>query len=76
MPDVTLEINEAVPIVLNFGHGAVLATLDNILALLDDLPEYQSDEDAGAVVGLYGWYKTSDNHDSLPGGVPKQVRYL
>jgi len=45
-------------------------------AWLDSLDEYDKDEDAGAVVGLLGWYRTSDKHQALPGGVPKQVRYL
>lgn len=48
----------------------------NIGAWLSALQPFDRDEDAGAVVGLHGWYLTSDTHDSLPGGVPKQVRYL
>lgn len=48
----------------------------DVEAWLNNLVEYDKDEDAGAVVGLLGWYRTSDSHDSLPGGLPKQVRYL
>ena len=46
-------------------------------AYFSSLPEYDSDESAiadGLEVGDI--YKTADNHVSLPGGLPKQVREI
>lgn len=68
--DMQVFVNNGLCIEINAGMGS------NIGAWLSSLNEYDRDEDAGAVVGLNGWYRTSDSHDSLPGGVPKQVRFL
>ena len=46
-------------------------------AYFSSLPEYDSNEPAiadGLEVGDI--YKTADNHVSLPGGLPKQVREI
>jgi hypothetical protein len=73
MPDITLEINEAVPVVLNFGYGAVIATAAQLEVLFDDFNEYDSDESAQAGgVSSGGWYITSDSHISAPGGILKK----
>ena len=75
MPDITLEINSATPIALNYGYGAVFATVENLEALLNELVEYESDESAQAGgVASGGWYIASDNHVSAAGGTLKQNR--
>jgi len=85
MPDITLEINEAVPvalgitnqaaITLTYGYGAVIATMAQLEEILNTFDEYDSDESA-ALGGVASgeWYVTADNHMSLPGGILKQNR--
>lgn len=72
---VNLDLVNQAPVVFNFGHGAVIATVEQLAALLDEFDEYDSDEAAvigGVVAG--GWYVTSDGHVSAPGGVLKKNR--
>lgn len=72
---VNLDLVNQAPVVLNFGYGAVIATVEQLAALLDEFDEYDSDEAAAAGgVASGGWYRASDDHVSAPGGIPKQNR--
>lgn len=72
---VNLDIVNQAPVVLNFGYGGVIATIEQLATLLSEFDEYDSDEAAviGGVASM-GWYRTSDNHVSVPGGMLKQNR--
>lgn len=72
---VSLDIVNQAPVVLNFGYGAVVATVEQLAALLSEFDEYDSDA-AAAIGGVasMGWYRTSDDHVSAPGGILKQNR--
>ncbi len=73
--DVSLDMVNQAPVVLNFGYGGVIATIEQLATLLSEFDEYDSDEAAviGGVASM-GWYRTSDNHVSVPGGILKQNR--
>ena len=73
--DVSLDMVNQSPVVLNFGYGGVIATIEQLATLLSEFDEYDSDEAAviGGVASM-GWYRTSDNHVSVPGGMLKQNR--
>ena len=67
---VTLDLTEATPVNLSFDCPA------SIVDSFSTLAEYDNDTDAGAAgIGIGSYYLTSDEHESLPGGVPKQRRY-
>ena len=72
---VSLDMVNQAPVVLNFGYGGVIATVEQLATLLSEFDEYDSDEAAviGGVASM-GWYRTSDNHVSVPGGMLKQNR--
>ena len=72
---VSLDMVNQAPVVLNFGYGGVIATIEQLATLLSEFDEYDSDEAAviGGVASM-GWYRTSDNHVSVPGGMLKQNR--
>ena len=73
--DVSLDMVNQSPVVLNFGYGGVIATIEQLATLLSEFDEYDSDE-AAAIGGVasMGWYRTSDGHVTVPGGMLKQNR--
>jgi len=74
MSDVTITFVEDV-INITLPDCAAGPTLSQVLALLNSLDEYNSDEAAvigGVAVG--GWYVASDSHGQVKGGTLTQVR--
>ncbi len=65
MPDITLEINEAAPVVLNFGYGVTAFDVESWIA---DLPEYASNEDAVTALGADQIYCASAEHQAAARG--------
>lgn len=72
MPDVTLEIVETTPIVLELSGSNMSTSSFNTFMVewLGDLGVYDSDESAAAGdVAIDGWYITAANHVEAPGGL-------
>jgi hypothetical protein len=72
MADVTLEINEATPVTLNFSCSPdPITVLQAAVDYLDDAGHiYDSDESAAAGgIAIGSLYLTADNHVAAPGGL-------